>query len=99
VNDENPLIDNHSIDDIAELCAESCLESGVNVYKLVLDACFQSKSQGVDECMHLIDSMLNADTSQLTRNERNMMLQTLNNLRTFCAYQRELMIKSYDKQV
>lgn len=97
MNEDNPLLNKLSIDDIAKQCELLCLGNDSNMYELVLDACFKSKSQGIDECMHLIDSMLNADSSQLTRNERNIMLSTLNNLRTFYAYQRELMIKKYDK--
>lgn len=96
---DNPLINQPSIDDIAAQCASLCLETDANVYSLILNACFKSKFQGIDDCINLIDSMLNADTSQLTKNERNMMLRTLNNLRTSYVYQMELMIKNYDTQV
>ncbi len=99
MNEDNPLVSKLSIDDIAKQCELLCSVEDSNIYELILDACFKSKSQGRDECMHLIDSMLNSDSSQLTKNERNMMLGTLHNLRTFYAYQRELMIKKYDKQV
>lgn len=96
---ENPLINQLSIDDIATQCASLCLEADVSIYNLILNACFKSKFHGIDECINLIDNMLNADMSQLTNSERNIMILTLNNLRISYVYQMELMIKKYDQQV
>lgn len=97
MNDGNPLSKQLSLDDLAKQYTTKCLSPGANIYNTILHACFQSKAQGIDECIHLIDSMINADNSQMSKNERNVMLRTLHNLRTSYAYQRELIIRTYDK--
>jgi hypothetical protein len=97
MSDENPLVKQSSLDDIAENCTLACLEHGANLYRNIISACFESKFQGMDECMNFIDSMIHADISHLTGAEQRAVLLTLNNIRIAFAHQRELIIKAYDK--
>lgn len=77
MSEENPLTKKASLEIIAERCSSSILSSKEDTHRLVLDACFYAKAQGIDECMDLIDSMLNSDTSQLTRNEKTCYFEHL----------------------
>lgn len=92
----NPLTKQKSLEELAKQCTEQC-ELGADVFDIFLMACFQAKALGIDECINDIDSMLNSNTQHLTRNEKNILIQTLDNLRISYAYKRQLIIKNYDE--
>lgn len=92
----NPLTKQKSLEELAQQCIEQ-FELGTDIYAIILLACFQAKALGIDECVNDIDSMLNSSTQHLTRNEKNILIQTLNNLRISYAYKRQLIIKNYDE--
>ncbi len=93
---DNPLIKQQSLEDLAKHCVAQCEYPDADVFNTVLTACFQAKALGIDECINAVDCMLNSNTQYLNSHEKNMLIQTLNNLRLSYAYKRESIIKTYE---
>lgn len=94
MGEENPLNSQVSLDKIIK---DARLKLSIdNAEDVLMQACFKSSAQTLDECINIVDSMLHSDTKYLTRAERGIMLDTLNNLRAVYAHHRAMLIQKYD---
>jgi len=100
---ENPLYASRDIKDISSEVINKWKDKldSEDLAKIRADiilACYESKMQGVDECMQILDGTLNANTKKhLTSKEHELIQQILSNLRLMMSWRREMAIKTFEK--